>query len=1058
MMGSASVEYHRKTVVERGDDYPGRALAYYASRGETPLVWGGSSAGTLGLAGTVTTEEYEAVYGPGGARHPVSGERLVNTRRPGLELVISAHKSVAELGVICRAEDMHKIMDAERDATLGYLDRVTRQMGGRRGEAAVATPTGGLIYAHTRHATSRAGDPCPHDHVLVANLVEMADQRGGWKAADTALWREHLHAATMAGRVAAARIAVQLGYGIEADPGPSGKLGHWRLAGVPAEVMAVHSKRAAEIDAECARRGQTSYQSRGVAARTTRSFKEGPSEADLVERWQGELLDVGWPADRLAAAIDAVAQCSSPVRRLTLAQAREILSEILGPDGDLARRKVFCGRDVIVAVAPHLYGQDPVLLEVLVDRALADPEVIPLVGVAGARQQAHSLASVIARETAIAESLGRQADRSDAPATPNTAVTAAITEVEVGLGSHLSEEQATAAVAVCTSGRGAEIVVGVAGAGKTTMLRVVSAAFESSGYQVIGTATSGQAAQNLGREAELAQSATLASLIWRLEKGRLRLDDRSVILCDEVGMTDDVDLVRLAAHAEAAGAKLVLIGDHRQLGAVGPGGSLQALVARHPDTVHYLMENRRQNDPEERATLAELRDGDVGAAVSWYETHGRIHAIDNRDQTVRAAVDAWAVDVAAGHQAALFAWRRANVAALNQAAREWMETSGRLSGPEVVCPGGLAFRAGDQVVTLAPGPDGSMVTSQRATVEAVDPDVGALMLRAEDGRLARLVGEEADVERLGYSYATTVHRSQGATVGRAHLFADGGGRELAYVAMSRARQSTHIWAVADDQDQAVDDLRRDWTDRRSPTWAIDTGQPIQTEQPEQPERAASSSVENQVRQVAVSRAQAQIAVAALEKVRRPRLEEAVEEAGMELQRAREARADLDTGDGVYHQTDAGRAVRDLHVAQAGAERARWEAEHAPRWRERRAAAKQAATWTELHADALDRCQMYVAPEAARLDADIQRCEKTFAEIVSRAEKQRVAYRTTVDTMIERSHETRDLSRVLRAYQDGLDDIQPPAPRPAVRTIHHQPHMAPPEMHPMPEPPQITMGM
>ncbi len=65
----------------------------------------------------------------------------------------------------------------------------------------------------------------------------MADQRGGWKAADTALWREHLHAATMVGRVAAARVAVELGYGIEADPGPSGKLGHWRIAGVPGEVM-----------------------------------------------------------------------------------------------------------------------------------------------------------------------------------------------------------------------------------------------------------------------------------------------------------------------------------------------------------------------------------------------------------------------------------------------------------------------------------------------------------------------------------------------------------------------------------------------------------------------------------------------------------------------------------------------------------------------------------------------------------------------------------------------------------------------------------------------------
>ena len=277
MMGGASVEYHRKTVVERGDDYPGQALAYYASRGETPLIWGGSGTDALGLAGAVTAEEYEAVYGPGGACHPVSGERLVSTRRPGMEIVISAHKSVAELGVIGRAEHMHKIMDAERDATLAYLDAVTRQMGGRRGQAAVATATGGLIYAHTRHATSRAGDPSPHDHVLLANLVEMADQRGGWKAADTTLWREHLHAATMAGRVASARVAVELGYRIVADPGPSGRLGQWRIPGVPDEVIEVHSKRAAEIDAECARRGESSYQARGWPPATPARRRMGGS-------------------------------------------------------------------------------------------------------------------------------------------------------------------------------------------------------------------------------------------------------------------------------------------------------------------------------------------------------------------------------------------------------------------------------------------------------------------------------------------------------------------------------------------------------------------------------------------------------------------------------------------------------------------------------------------------------------------------------------------------------------------------------------------------------------
>jgi conjugative relaxase-like TrwC/TraI family protein len=300
MMGTESVEYHRATVLERADDHPGMALEYYASRGETPLVWGGSGAVSLGVSGQVSLESYEAVFGPGGARHPATSERLVATRRPGMELVSSAHKSVAELGVIGRAEDMHAIMDAERDATLAYLDEVTRQMGGRRGRAAEATETGGLIYAHTRHATSRAGDPCPHDHVLLANLVEMGDERGGWKAADTTLWREHLHAATMVGRVASARAAVELGYGIEADPGPSGRLGHWRIAGIPDEVLELHSKRAAEIEAACRRRGDTSYRARGVAARTTRSAKEHEAEGELVTRWRAELEAAGWPVEAVA--------------------------------------------------------------------------------------------------------------------------------------------------------------------------------------------------------------------------------------------------------------------------------------------------------------------------------------------------------------------------------------------------------------------------------------------------------------------------------------------------------------------------------------------------------------------------------------------------------------------------------------------------------------------------------------------------------------------------------------------------------------------------------------
>src|SRR3954454_10342750 len=87
MMGAESVAYHRETVMARSDDHPGAALGYYASRGETPLCWGGSGATRLGLDGVVSDAAYEAIFGLGGSSHPASGVRLAATQRPGMELV-----------------------------------------------------------------------------------------------------------------------------------------------------------------------------------------------------------------------------------------------------------------------------------------------------------------------------------------------------------------------------------------------------------------------------------------------------------------------------------------------------------------------------------------------------------------------------------------------------------------------------------------------------------------------------------------------------------------------------------------------------------------------------------------------------------------------------------------------------------------------------------------------------------------------------------------------------------------------------------------------------------
>jgi AAA domain len=410
------------------------------------------------------------------------------------------------------------------------------------------------------------------------------------------------------------------------------------------------------------------------------------------------------------------------------------------------------------------------------------------------------------------------------------------------------------------------------------------------------------------------ESRTLASLLWRLDHQRLTLDARSVVILDEVGMTDDAHLVALTARIEAAGAKLVLVGDHHQLGAVGPGGALAALVRRHPDVVHQLTENRRQHHPGERRALAELRDGQVADAVTWYASHGRVHAVPDRDDALGQTVRAWAADVAAGHATGLYAWRRANVAALNQQARQWMHAAGRLSGPELVCPGGGHYRAGDHVVTLAPAADGRLITSQAAVIAAVDVAEQTLTLQTDNGQLVALARDQAGSDRLDYGYATTVHRSQGSTTERAHLFADGGGRELAYVAMSRARYSTQVWTVADDLAQAVDDLRRDWSTRRTPTWAIDTALPDPTTIT--PERFQTLPPDRQARLAALLHAEAAIAGHAIDSMRLPNRADTLGQAETALAHAQQARHDLETGTGVWQNTDEGRAVRDLTQAPA----------------------------------------------------------------------------------------------------------------------------------------------
>jgi conjugative relaxase-like TrwC/TraI family protein len=1011
-MGVEQVAYHEATVVGRQDDHPGQALDYYGSRGETPLRWGGAGAASLGLEGEVTRDVYRLAFGPGGFRDPLTGQQLVRTKRPGFELVVAAHKSLSLLGVAGRADDMHAILDAQTAVTMGYLEGWAQSRGGRRGRAAVATPTSGLVYAVTRHGTSREGDPHAHDHVLVANVCEMRDAEGGYKALKSDQLRDRDEAATMVGRLHSAAKAIELGYSIETDGGRSGRARDWRIVGIATEVCQAFSKRSDQIADYLEEMGYTSYRARNVAARRNRPVKRGTGTDQLMPSWIAELEAHGWTLERLAASLEqARLQCQGLARPLTETEIDSMAAQLLDPEGKfLARWKVFDRPRLVAEIAPLLYGHAPAELDRVIDRVLASELVVPLIGIAGASDQPYTATAVLATEQTITHALERFTRRRTLVVAPDVIeqVTAA---KQTELSHELSAGQRRAVQRICGSGRAIDVIVGVAGSGKTTALDVAARALEAAGYRVLGTATSGQAARTLHNHARI-PSGTVRSLLWRLDHGQVTLDQRSVLVLDEASLTADVDLARLLLAVNRAGGKLVLVGDPRQLAPVGPGGALQALLERHPDIVTVLHQNLRQRDPAERAALHQLRAGNVQAAVGFYATNGRIRVAASRTETLAAMVDAWAADSAAGHDTLMLAWRRSSVADLNRLARVRADRCGWLNGPDLDTADGRRYAVGDPVVTLAPNHAGHVVTSQRGRVVAINQQAQTLTVATDDGRRFVLGGEALDQDHLDYGYALTVHREQGATADRTHYLAEGGGRELAYVAMSRARGPSIVHAVADNLGQAIEDITHDWSLDRNQQWISRT--------------ATAAGFDPTIRTLSedpdARRARLLAELARLERHAPPDVTADLATARADLDRVRRSRDDLVRGVGHWQHSPAGRAARDLNQAR----RQRQHAEHwmhlphlgrRERHRWRRVAQSAARTEDQAERDWIAHGQ----PAVDNLDRRITTAERRVAELETDARfRQRwLAQHPELDRRLQ--HVQRELRRLDNPVGVELDE-------------------------------------
>src|SRR5581483_9178364 len=123
------------------------------------------------------------------------------------------------------------------------------------------------------------------------------------------------------------------------------------------------------------------------------------------------------------------------------------------------------------------------------------------------------------------------------------------------------------------------VLVGVAGAGKSTMLEAARRAWEAQGFSVKGAALAGIAAENL-EIASAINARTLASWERSWEQGYELLGAHDLLVIDEAGLVGTRQLARILERAEAAGAKVVLVGDPEQLQPIEAGSPFRGITAR----------------------------------------------------------------------------------------------------------------------------------------------------------------------------------------------------------------------------------------------------------------------------------------------------------------------------------------------------------------------------------------------------------------------------------------------------------------------------------------------
>lgn len=670
-VGQASSGYYRQD-------------GYYAKESDEAREasqWFGKGAEAAGLSGYVDPKTFDDVMkgiNPDGVQMGRKDSNGEIAHRAGMDLTFSPSKSVSIVALVGGDERVIQAHDKAVQTALAYVE--DRYLNTRvwNAETKKQDVVGNqkMFAGVFRHDTSRNMDPQLHSHAVVANMTIGED--GKWRSIDNSQILRHKMQIGGVYRNALAKELTARGFEIERV----GEHGYVEIKGVSQEVKDHFSTRREEI--EQALKSADSPTSAAAAARAaiwTRSAKEQNVDRDaLYQLWREEAAAKG--LDR--AALDTLRErTSQPVTITDLDVRRDADEAIKYAVAHVSERASVYERDdiemlayVVTKVASH---EDVALA---IDRKIESGELIR--GANAAFENALTDRESIGRELAVLDEfkMGQGAGR--ALATERVIQRTIYKDT-------LNDGQMFAVKTALTTVDRFVGVQGYAGTGKTFMLSKMQAVAEKQGYEVVGLAPSNKAVGELN-EVGIA-AGTLQGFLAKyqgLSEGRMSEGavaamtaefTNKLIVLDESSMTDTRqmrDLMNIANRIDAP--KVVLLGDTKQLDAVGAGTPFRALQNEGMQTA-VMNDIRRQEDPRLLEAVMNTIKGEIHKAFDMVGDNVTSH---KREAPVEAAKKWLSLSDENRAKTILITQSNAWRGEINNTVRDGLKGEGKITGADVV--------------------------------------------------------------------------------------------------------------------------------------------------------------------------------------------------------------------------------------------------------------------------------------------------------------------------------------------------------------------------------------